>query len=108
LGFSRLVLGMDKLFNVIKLNEDSKFLLISMGLGNVENIIQLSDQDLHDANSLFSPQDLRDPNFQDSNINVLCLGNCFKLVLKEIHGLREHADVPGQLVPLTFREENTL
>jgi hypothetical protein len=78
-----LSVGMDKLFKVIKLNEDSKFLIISMDLGNVRNIIQLSDQDLHDATSLFSRQDLRDPNFQASIIKILCLGKCFKLVLKE-------------------------
>jgi hypothetical protein len=77
-----------------------------MELGNVKDMIQLSDQDLHDATSLFRCQDLRHPNFQDSIIKILCLGKCFKLVLNEIHGLGEHDDIPGQLIPSTFSEEN--
>jgi hypothetical protein len=103
-----LSVGMDKLFKVIKLNEDSKFLINSMDLGNVRNIIHLSDNDLHDATSLFSRQDLQDTSFQDSIIKILCLGKCFKLVLKEIHGLGENADIPGQLFPSTSSEENTI
>jgi hypothetical protein len=53
----------EQLFKLIKLKEDSKLLLTSMDLGNVRNVIQLSDQDLHDIITLFSRQDLRDPNF---------------------------------------------
>jgi hypothetical protein len=58
-----------------------------MDLGNVRNMIQLSDEDLHDSTSLFSRQDLREYNFQGSIIKDLILGKCFKLVLKEIQGL---------------------
>jgi hypothetical protein len=79
-----------------------------MDLGNVRNMIQLSDQDVHDITSLFSRQDLRDSNFQDSIIKILCLGKCFKLVLKEIHELGEHDNIPIKLVPSTFSEENTI
>jgi hypothetical protein len=78
-----------------------------MDLGNVRNMIQLSDQDLHDITSSFSRQDLSDPNFQDSIIKILCLGKCFKLVFKEIHGLEEHDNIPVKLIPSTFSEENT-
>jgi hypothetical protein len=105
-GSPDLSVGMDKLYKVIKLKEDSKFLLVSMGLGNVRNTIQLSEQELHDATSLFYHQDLKDPNFQYSIIKILCLGKCFKLVLREIHGLGEHDNIPIKLIPLTFSEEN--
>jgi hypothetical protein len=84
----------------------SKFLVISIELGNVKNMVQLSDQDLHDATGQCPRQDLRDPNFQDSIINISCFGKCFKLVLKKIHGLGEHDDIPEQLIPSTFSEEN--
>jgi hypothetical protein len=77
-----------------------------MDLGNVRNMIQLSDQHLHGITSLFSRQDLRDPNFQNSIIKTLCLGKCFKLVLKEIHGLGEHDNILIKLMPSTFSEEN--
>jgi hypothetical protein len=103
-----LSIGMNKLFKIIKLIEDSKFLIISMDLGNVGNMIQLSDKDLHDATSLFSRQDLRDPKFQDSIIKISCLEKCFSLVLKKIHGLGEHGNILGQLIHSTFSEENEL
>jgi hypothetical protein len=106
-GSPDLCRGIEKLFNLIKLNEDSKFLLTSMDLANVRNMIQLSDQDLHDVTSIFSCQDLRDSSFQDSIIKILCLGKCFKLVLKEIHGLGEHDNIPEKLIPSTYCEENT-
>jgi hypothetical protein len=96
--------GIEKLFKLIKFNEDSKLLLTSMDLGNVRNMIQQSDQDLHDITSLFSRQDLRDPQFQDS---IIKLGMCFKLVLKEIHDLGEHDNIPMKLIPSTFSEKNT-
>jgi hypothetical protein len=37
---------------------------------------------------------------------ILCLGKCFKLVLKKIHRLGENDDIPEQLIPSTFSEEN--
>jgi hypothetical protein len=93
---------------VVKLNEDSKFLIISMEKENVRKMIQLSDLDLQNATSLFSRQDLCDPNFEDSIIKTLCLGKYFRLVLKEIHGLGEHGDILGQLITLTLSEENAV
>jgi hypothetical protein len=107
MGLPYLSRGIKKLFKLIKINEDSKFLITSMNPGNVRNMIQLSDQDLHDITSLFSRQDLRDTDFQDSIIKILCLGRCFKLVLKEIHGLGEHDNIPTKLIPSIFSEENT-
>jgi hypothetical protein len=62
-GSPYLYVATDELLKVIKLNEDSKFLLISMDLGNNENMIQLPDQDLYDATSPFPRQDLRDSDF---------------------------------------------
>jgi hypothetical protein len=79
-----------------------------MDLVNVRNMIQLSDLDIHDIISLFSRQDLRDPHFQDSIIKILCLGKCSKLVLKEIHGLVEHDNIPIKLNPSIFSEETTV
>jgi hypothetical protein len=98
----------ENLFKLVERNEDSKFLLTSMDLGNVRNMIQLSDQDLHDVISVFSRQDLRDSHFQDSIIKILCLGKCFNLVLKEIHSLGEHDNIPMKLIPSTFSVENAI
>jgi hypothetical protein len=106
-GSPDLCRGIEKLFKLIKQNEDSKFLLTSVDLGNVRNMIQLSDQDPHDVTSIFSRQDLRDSSFQDFIIKILCLGKCFHLVLKEIHGLGEHDNIPMNLIPSTFSDENT-
>jgi hypothetical protein len=99
--------GTKKLFELIKINEESKLLLTSMDLGNVRNMIQLSDQDLHDIISLFSRQDLSDPYFQDSTIKIFFLGKCFKLVLKEMHDLGERDNIPVKLIPSSFSEEDT-
>ena len=35
------------------------------------------------------------------------MGKCFNLLLKEVHGLGEQADILEQLIPSTFSEENT-
>jgi hypothetical protein len=56
-------------------------------------MIQLSDLDLHDFGNMFSHQDLQDSVFQDSIIKVICLGKCFKTLIKEKAGLDVHADM---------------
>jgi hypothetical protein len=75
--------GMDKLFRVIELNEGSKLLIIFIDLGNVRNMIHLSDQDQHDGTSLFSRQDLRDTIFQDSIIKGLCMASVSSRYLRK-------------------------
>ena len=71
-------------------------------------MIQLSDLDLYEVGNLFSRQDLRDSAFQDSIIKVICLGKCFKILIKEKSGLDEHANVTEKLIPSTFEEETNL
>jgi hypothetical protein len=57
---------------------------------------------------MFSRQDLRDSSFQDSIIKVICLGKCFKMLIKELNQLGDDADVAEQLIPSTFEEETNL
>jgi hypothetical protein len=76
-----------------------------MNLCSIKNIIQLSNLDLHDLGNMFSRQDLRDSVFQDSIIKVICLGECFKTLIKEKSGLDNDADVTELLIPSTFDEE---
>ena len=85
-GSPDLSVGVENLLKLIKLNGDSKDLIISLNICTVKNMIQLSDQDIDDVTNLFSRQDLRNPNFQDAIIKVLCLGKCFKLLIKEKYG----------------------
>jgi hypothetical protein len=68
-------------------------------------MIQLSELDLHEVGNLFSRQDLRYSVFQDSIIEVLFLGRCFKLLIREKAGLDEHTDVAKSLISSTFEEE---
>ena len=75
------------------LYDKSKSLIISMSLCSIKNMIQLSDLDLHDFGNMFSHQDLQDSVFQDSIIKVICLGKCFKTLIKEKAGLDVHADM---------------
>jgi hypothetical protein len=75
--------GTEKLFEVMGLYNKSKTLIISMNLCSIKNIIQLSNLSLHDLGNMLSCQDLRDSVFQDSIIKVLCLGKCFKTLIKE-------------------------
>jgi hypothetical protein len=77
--------GIEKLFEVMGLYNNSKTLTISMNLCSIKNMIQLSNVDLHDFGNMFSRQDLRDSVFQDSIIKVICLGKCFKLLIKEVN-----------------------
>jgi hypothetical protein len=100
--------GIENLFEVMGLYDKSKSLIISMNLCSIKNMIQLSNLDLHDFGNMFSRQDLRDSVFQDSIIKVICLGKCFKTLIKEKAGLDIHADVTEQLIPSTFEEETNL
>jgi hypothetical protein len=77
-----------------------------MNLCNDRNMTQLPDQVLQDVVNLFSRLDLRIPNFQDAVIKTLCLGKCFKLLVKEKYGLGERDEVPEKLIPSTFSDEN--
>ena len=71
------------------LSDNAKSLIISMNLCNMKNMIQLSNLDLHDVSNLFSRKGLRDSNFQDTIIKVLCLGKCFQILIKEKSGLNQ-------------------
>jgi hypothetical protein len=97
--------GIEKLFEVMGLYDKSKTLIISMNLCSIKNMIQLSNLDLHDCGNMFSRQDLRDSVFQDSIIKDICLGKCFKMLIKEVNELDDDADVAEQLIPSTFEEE---
>jgi hypothetical protein len=100
--------GIEKLFEVMGLYGKSKTLIISMNLCSIKYMIQLSNLDLHDFGNMFSRQDLRDSIFQDSIIKVICLGKCFKMLIKEVNQLGDDADVAEQLIPSTFEEETNL
>jgi hypothetical protein len=66
--------GIEKLYNAMKLCENSKSLIISINLCNIKNMIHQSNLELDELSSLFSRRDLRDSSFQDTIIKVLCLG----------------------------------
>jgi hypothetical protein len=83
-GTPDLSVGVKNLFKLIQLQEDIRFLIISINLCNVRNMIQLSDQVLDDITSLFSRQG--DSDFQDASIKILCLGKCFKIEIKYTNG----------------------
>jgi hypothetical protein len=70
LGSPDLSVGVQNLFKLIKLDEDVRFLIISMNLCYVRNYL---------TKSFFSRQDLGDPSFQFAIIKILCLEKCFKL-----------------------------
>jgi hypothetical protein len=97
--------GIENLFDAMGLYEKSKSLIISVNLCSIKNMIQLSELDFHDVVNLFPRQDLRESVFQDSVIKVLCLGQSFKLLIKENAGLDEQTDVAKSLIPSTFEEE---
>jgi hypothetical protein len=77
--------GIERLFNAMNLCDDSKSLIISINLCNIKNMIHLSNLELDELSSLFSPRDLRDSSFQDTIIKVLCLGKSFLNLIKENH-----------------------
>jgi hypothetical protein len=70
-------------------------------------MIHLSELALHEVVSLFPRQDLRESMFQDSVINLLCLGRSFKLLIQEKAGLDEQTDIAKSLIPSTFEEETS-
>jgi hypothetical protein len=78
--------GIEKLFNVMNLCDNSKSLIISINLCNIKNMIYLSNLELDELSSLFSRRDLQDSSFQDK---VLCLEISFFSLVKENHGLHE-------------------
>jgi hypothetical protein len=61
--------------------------------------------DLDDTSNLFSCKDLRDSDFQDTIVKVLCLGKSFQISIREKFGLKENDDVTGQFIPTIFNEE---
>ena len=65
-----------------------------MNLCNIKNLIELSNLDVEDVGNLFSCKDLRDSNFQDTIIKVLCLGKCFQHLIKDKSGLSKNEDLP--------------
>jgi hypothetical protein len=94
--------GIENLLDAMGLYEKSKSLIISMKLCSIKNMIQLSELAFHGIVSL---QDLRESVFQDSAINLLCLGRSFKLLIKEKAGLDEQTGVAKSLIPSTFEKE---
>jgi hypothetical protein len=76
-----------------------------MNLCSIENMIQLFELAFHEVVNLFPRQDLRESAFQDSVIKVLCLGQSFKLLIKEKAGLDEQTDVAKSLISSKFEEE---
>jgi hypothetical protein len=69
--------GIEKLFNLMNICENSKSLIISINLCNIKNMIHLSKLQLDELNSLFSLRDLRDSSFRETIIKVLCVGKSF-------------------------------
>jgi hypothetical protein len=55
-----------------------------------------------------SPPDLRDSIFQESIMKVICLGKCFKRIIKEKSGLDEHANATEKPILPSFQEETKL
>jgi hypothetical protein len=97
--------GIEKLFNAMNLFENSRSLIISIYMCNVKNMIHLSNLELDELSSLFSRRDLRDSNFQDTIIKVLCLGKSFLNLIKENHGLHEDDVIAENMIPTTCTEE---
>jgi hypothetical protein len=52
----------------------------------------------------FSRRDLRDSNFQDTIIKVLCLGKSFLNLIKENRGLHEDDVIAEHMIPITFNQ----
>jgi hypothetical protein len=97
--------GIENLFNDMDLSDKSKSLTISINLCNMKNMIQLSNLDLDVISNLFSRKDLRDSDFQDTIVKVLCLGKRFQISIREKCGLKENDDVTDQFIRSTFNEE---
>jgi hypothetical protein len=97
--------GVDDLLKAMVLKDNSKSLTISMSHYNNKNMIQIISLNLHEVDNLLSRQDLRDSVFQDSIITVLCLGKCFKLIIKEKFEMDEHIQISDKSIPFTCEEE---
>jgi hypothetical protein len=95
----------EKSFDAMNLCNNSKSLIISINLCNINNMIHLSNLELDELSSLFSGKDLRDSSFQDTIIKVLCLGRSFLNLIKENHGLHEDDVIAEHMIPSTFDEE---
>jgi hypothetical protein len=68
-------------------------------------MIHLSNLELNELSSLSSRKDLRDSDFQDTIIKVLCLGKSFLNLIKENYGLHEDDVIAEHMIPTTFNEE---
>jgi hypothetical protein len=71
----------------------------------MKQMIQLSNLDLDGISNLFSCKDLRDSDFQDTIVKLLCLGKGFQISIREKYGLKENDDVTDQFIPSTFNVE---
>jgi hypothetical protein len=60
---------------------------------------------IQDFGNMLSRQDLQDSVFQDSIIKIICLGKCFKTLIRDIFGLDDDAAMTEPLIPSTFEEE---
>jgi hypothetical protein len=96
--------GIEKLFSVMNLCDDSMSLIISINLCNIKNMINLSNLELDELSSLFSRRDLRDSSLQDIIIKVLCLVKSFLNLIKENHRLHKDEDIVKHMIPTTFNE----
>jgi hypothetical protein len=68
-------------------------------------MIHLSNLELDELSSLFSRRDLRDSNFQDAIIKILCLGKSFLNLIKENNRLHKDDVIAEHIIPTTFNEE---
>jgi hypothetical protein len=100
--------GVENLFEAMGLKDNSSYMIISINLCRIKNMIQLFNLEHHEFGNLFSRQDFRDSVFQDSIIKVLCLGEFFKLLIKEKFELHEHIELPDKLILSTFEDETNL
>jgi hypothetical protein len=94
-----------KIFDAMNLCDNSKSLIISINLCNIKNMIHLSNLELDELSSVFSRRDLRDSSFQDTIINVLCLGKSFINLIKENHELHEDDFISEHMIALKFNDE---
>jgi hypothetical protein len=97
--------GIETLFNAMNLCENSNSLIICINPCYIKNMIHLSNLELDELRSLFSRRDLRDLSFQDTIINVLCLGKSFLNLIKENYRLHEDDVIAEHMIPTTLNEE---
>jgi hypothetical protein len=97
--------GIEKLFNHMELSDKSKSLIIAISLCNIKNTIQLSNLDLDGISNLFSRKNLRDPDFQNTIVKILCLGNSFQISIREKSELKKMMMLQIKSIPTVFNEE---